>query len=275
MGPVIFYIHIARSKNQHVAPVLKMRPIFPFISKLFIFIVGIAAFASESVLTMAIVTAMHDAALSCKLTHHKQVVQVTWKKITLNSIENVASFSRFGAKISKPFQDHVQFLEHGLHKSSLLIKGVRRDNEACYKCTFYSFSDEAISSTACLKVEERKEPVTEVRKALSRDDRILHTLSCSDGASKFLGHMHNDSPVGSSVGRFDPSSDLSVSVIKASVVDDRNLICVVHPPPEVKGKDVSMVKGEPQMMFLSNRNGRLSPTLGFVILVTGLGIYNS
>ncbi|KAJ8247240.1 hypothetical protein COCON_G00234350 [Conger conger] len=275
MGPVIFYIHIARSKNQHVAPVLKMRPIFPFISKLFIFIVGIAAFASESVLTMAIVTAMHDAALSCKLTHHEQIIEVTWEKITLNSTENVASFSRFGAKISKPFQDNVQFLEHGLHKSSLLIKGMRRDHKACYKCTFYSFSDEAISSTACLKVEEHKEPVTEVNETFSRDDRILHTLSCFDGASKHEGHMHNDSPVGSSVGRFDPSSDHSVSVIKASVADDKNLICVVHPPPEVKGKDVSMVKGKPQTMFISNRSGRLSPTVGLVILVTALGIYNS
>uniref|UniRef100_A0A0E9X4Y7 Ig-like domain-containing protein n=1 Tax=Anguilla anguilla TaxID=7936 RepID=A0A0E9X4Y7_ANGAN len=252
--------------------------IFPSTRKCCILIVGIIAFATESVVTMAVVTATHghDAALSCKLMHHKKVVQVTWKKITPNSSENVATYSRFGAIIAKPFQEQVRFLEAGLHKSSLLIKGIGDDYEACYSCIFYSYPKGVVSSTACLKVYELNELVTEVREMISRDDHILHALTCFDSrALNVLGHADNDDHVESSVGRIDPSSEFSVSVIKASLVDGRGMTCVVRPPPMAKRKDVSTIKGEPRVQFLHNRNRRLSPTLGFMIFVTGLGIYSA
>lgn len=87
--------------------------------------------------------------------------------------------------------------------------------------------------------------MTEVRETFSRDNHILHTLTCSDRhASIFSGNVDNGNPLGSSVGRFDPSSDFSESVIKASVRDGTDLTCVVRHPPVLKREGLSMLKGE-------------------------------
>ncbi|KAJ8396404.1 hypothetical protein AAFF_G00019810 [Aldrovandia affinis] len=248
-----------------------------FTKKMFVLIFGITAF--ESVLATPIGTTMrgHDATLSCELTDHKKVLQVTWQKITSNSTVNVATYSeRFGAKIMHNFRKHVQLREDGLQKSSLLIRGVRRDHEACYSCLFNTYPDGAISSTACLKeVFELYDPLTEVTEMMSSDHRILHVLTCS-----FTSRRDNDDALEGAMRLFNSGPEGTVSVIQASVRGGSQfhkttglISCVVSPSPLAKRKDISKTMGEIQMSY-SNRNGRLLPTLGtFVIFMSGLGIH--
>ncbi|KAJ8351511.1 hypothetical protein SKAU_G00229870 [Synaphobranchus kaupii] len=120
---------------------------------------------------------------------------------------------------------------------------------------------------------ELSEPVTEVRETISRDNGILQALNCSFGhrRASHVPKADNGVPAESSVRR---GSEINVPVIKASVMNGHDLTCVARPPPVAKRKEVPTVTGEPRVMFLSNRNGRLSPTLSFVIFVTGLGMYN-
>ncbi|KAJ8246627.1 hypothetical protein GJAV_G00253620 [Gymnothorax javanicus] len=228
-------------------------------------IVGIVAFASE--------THSHDAALSCKLRHRKDVVLVTWKKITSSSTQNVATYSeRFGATIMDPFQ--VKFLKAGLHDSVLQIRGVGRESEACYMCIFSTFPKGTVQSTVCLKAHELNKPVTEHREVKTRDGHIIHRLSCSERhVWDIPRHKKNDDPVEHAVGHFDSSSESTVSVIKATVLDNQVLTCVVHPSPVEKVKNMSMLKGEPRV-FLSNENGGLSLKPSLVIFGLGLSVCN-
>ncbi|KAJ8358452.1 hypothetical protein AAFF_G00438720 [Aldrovandia affinis] len=207
-----------------------------FTNKLFVLIVGITTFGSF------LTTRGHDATLSCEFTDHKKVLQVTWQKITSNSTVNVATYSeRFGAKIMDPFRKHVQ-LREGLQKSSLLIRGVRRDHEACYRCLFNTYPDGAISSTACLKeVFELYDPMTEVTEMMSSDHRILHALTCS-----FTDRRDNDDPLEGAMRLVNSGPEGTVSVIQASVRSDSQfhkttglMSCVVSPPPPPKRNDVS------------------------------------
>ncbi|KAG7463382.1 hypothetical protein MATL_G00175970 [Megalops atlanticus] len=144
-----------------------------------IFTFGITAVVStESVRTKQIVTATlgHNVILSCELTDPKTVMQVTWQKMTSNSVQNVATYSkRFGAKVKHPFRKHVQ-LEDGVQKSSLLIRGVSRDHESCYKCLFNTYPEGAVSGTTCLKVygafqESRVEPYREFQESIAEPYR--------------------------------------------------------------------------------------------------------
>ncbi|KAJ8343147.1 hypothetical protein AAFF_G00245420 [Aldrovandia affinis] len=173
-----------------------------------------------------------------------------------------------------PFRKHVQ-LREGLQKSSLLIRGVRRDHEA-YRCLFNTYPDGAISSTACLKeVFELYDPMTEVTEMMSSDYRILHVLTCS-----FTDRRDNDDALEGAMRLVNSGPEGTVSVIQASVKSGSQfhkttglISCVVSPPPLAKRNDVSTTMGEIPMSC-SNRNGRLLPTLGtFVIFVSRLGIH--
>ncbi|KAJ8392389.1 hypothetical protein AAFF_G00075140 [Aldrovandia affinis] len=140
-----------------------------------------------------------------------------------------------------PFRKHVQ-LREGLQNSSLLIRGVRRDHEACYKCLFNTYPDGAISSTACLKeVFELYDPMTEVTEMMSSDHRILHALTCS-----FTDRRDNDDPLEGAMRLDNSGPEGTVSVIQASVRSGSQfhkttglMSCFVSPPPPPKRNDVS------------------------------------
>uniref|UniRef100_A0A8C9RTQ0 Ig-like domain-containing protein n=1 Tax=Scleropages formosus TaxID=113540 RepID=A0A8C9RTQ0_SCLFO len=119
--------------------------------------------------------------LSCELTTPKDVLQVTWQRVTEGRTENMATYSkRYGMKITDPFRDHVHFREAELQECSIAIEGVKKEDESCYKCLFNAFPDGAISGTTCLKVYELHEPMLEVRQTVVQDDGLqVHALSCS------------------------------------------------------------------------------------------------
>ncbi|MBN3296766.1 OX2G protein, partial [Amia calva] len=123
------------------------------------------AASSELVRTQRIVrAALGEAAnLTCELTEPKDVLQVTWQRQNRQSAINIATYNtRFGAKISDSYREHVSFSQVGLQKCSIAIRGVTREDEVCYNCLFNSYPDGAIRGMTCLSVYELYEPIFEV-----------------------------------------------------------------------------------------------------------------
>ncbi|XP_028972341.2 OX-2 membrane glycoprotein-like isoform X1 [Esox lucius] len=130
---------------------------------------------------VVIVTLGGDAQFSCRLMEPRDVLQVTWQKETPGGNENVASYNkRFGPKVNPPFNMKVLFLNVGLQNCSVIIRGVSREDESCYKCLFNIYPDGAISGRTCLQVNELYGPtllVTQINDTLPLFSGL--TLSCS------------------------------------------------------------------------------------------------
>ncbi|XP_034145478.1 OX-2 membrane glycoprotein-like isoform X3 [Esox lucius] len=108
---------------------------------------------------VVIVTLGGDAQFSCRLMEPRDVLQVTWQKETPGGNENVASYNkRFGPKVNPPFNMKVLFLNVGLQNCSVIIRGVSREDESCYKCLFNIYPDGAISGRTCLQVNGSTPP---------------------------------------------------------------------------------------------------------------------
>ncbi|XP_055764318.1 nectin-4-like isoform X2 [Salvelinus fontinalis] len=133
---------------------------------------------SQLVRTQHVVTATlgEDAHLSCRLMKPKDVLQVTWQKVTPGATENVATYNtRFGPVVNPPFQRNVEFEDEGLQNCSIVIRGVSRGDESCYKCLFNAYPDGAISGRTCLHINELYGPSL----VITQTNNSHTTLSCS------------------------------------------------------------------------------------------------
>ncbi|CAB1327508.1 unnamed protein product, partial [Coregonus sp. 'balchen'] len=133
---------------------------------------------SQLVRTQQVVTATlgEDAHFSCRLMRPKDVLQVTWQKVTPGAIENVATYNkRFGPVVNPPFKGKVEFEDEGLQNCSIIIRGVSRGDESCYKCLFNAYPDGAISGRTCLRVNELYGPSL----LITQTNNSHTTLSCS------------------------------------------------------------------------------------------------
>ncbi|XP_045554160.1 OX-2 membrane glycoprotein [Salmo salar] len=132
---------------------------------------------SHLVRTQQVVTATlgEDAVLTCELMTPKDVRQVTWQKVTTETNENVATYSKRGPDVNLPFQGKVEFEDEGLQNCSIVIRGVSRGDESCYKCLFNTFPDGPISGTTCLHVNELYGPSL----LITQTNNSHTTLSCS------------------------------------------------------------------------------------------------
>ncbi|XP_045554147.1 uncharacterized protein isoform X2 [Salmo salar] len=132
---------------------------------------------SHLVRTQQVVTATlgEDAVLNCELMTPKDVRQVTWQKVTTGTNENVASYSKHGPNVNLPFKGKVEFEDEGLQNCSIVIRGVSRGDECCYKCLFNTFPEGAISGRTCLKVHELYGPSL----LITQTNNSHTTLSCS------------------------------------------------------------------------------------------------
>uniref|UniRef100_A0A674BRH4 Ig-like domain-containing protein n=1 Tax=Salmo trutta TaxID=8032 RepID=A0A674BRH4_SALTR len=129
------------------------------------------------VLSSQVVTATlgEDAVLNCELMKPKDVRQVTWQKETTGANENVATYSKRGPNVNLPFQGKVEFEDEGLQNCSIVIRGVSRGDESCYKCLFNTFPDGPISGRTCLQVNELYGPSL----LITQTNNSHTTLSCS------------------------------------------------------------------------------------------------
>ncbi|XP_069035172.1 OX-2 membrane glycoprotein-like isoform X2 [Lepisosteus oculatus] len=148
---------------------------------LFWFSAVAATGSSELVRTQRIVSAVlgEDVSFCCELTQPKDVLQVTWQKLTAHKPENIATYNkRSGARIINSLSGRLGFLQTGLQKCSVAIKGVTKKDETCYSCLFNSFPEGAIAGKTCLSVYEIYEPRFEVR-TLEADAGEILSLTCS------------------------------------------------------------------------------------------------
>ncbi|XP_036807297.1 OX-2 membrane glycoprotein-like [Oncorhynchus mykiss] len=132
---------------------------------------------SQLVKTQKVVTATlgEDAVLTCELMTPKDVRQVTWQKETPGPKENVATYSKRGPDVNVRFKGKVEFEDEGLQNCSIVIRGVSRGDESCYKCLFNTFPEGAISGTTCLHVNELYGPSL----LITQTNNSHTTLSCS------------------------------------------------------------------------------------------------
>lgn len=98
-----------------------------------------------------------EACLSCQLTQHKEVLQVTWQKLSPEGEKNVATSTKyFGRQVNRGFRDKVEFKDAGLQNSSIVIRNVTEQDEGCYACLFNSNPEGALTGRTCLKVYGEK-----------------------------------------------------------------------------------------------------------------------
>ncbi|XP_042174111.1 nectin-4 isoform X1 [Oncorhynchus tshawytscha] len=146
-------------------------------NSLFILLISLHTGLSQLVRTQQVVTATlgEDAVLICELMKPKDVRQVTWQKETTGVNENVATYSKRGPHVNPPFQRKVEFEDEGLQNCSIVIRGVSRGDESCYKCLFNTFPDGPISGRTCLQVNELYGPSL----LITQTNNSHTTLSCS------------------------------------------------------------------------------------------------
>ncbi|TMS11561.1 OX-2 membrane glycoprotein [Larimichthys crocea] len=117
-----------------------------------------------------------EACLSCQLTQHKEVLQVTWQKLSPEGEKNVATSTKyFGRQVNRGFRDKVEFKDAGLQNSSIVIRNVTEQDEGCYHCLFNSNPEGALTGRTCLKVYELHELILHVE-SNSAEEAVV---SCS------------------------------------------------------------------------------------------------
>ncbi|CAI5689421.1 OX-2 membrane glycoprotein-like [Oreochromis aureus] len=117
-----------------------------------------------------------DAEFSCQLLETKDVLQVTWQKVSPVMEENVATYSKqFGQRVNDGFTHKFEFKYTGLQNCSIVIRKVTYEDEAYYHCLFNTYPEGSLTGRTCLQVYELHEPVVDVRQSNSEE----WVVSCS------------------------------------------------------------------------------------------------
>uniref|UniRef100_A0A3Q4GZQ7 Ig-like domain-containing protein n=1 Tax=Neolamprologus brichardi TaxID=32507 RepID=A0A3Q4GZQ7_NEOBR len=115
-----------------------------------------------------------DAEVSCQLLETKDVLQVTWQKISPDAETNVATYNKyFGQRVNDGFTEKFGFKYTGLQNCSIVIRNVTEQDEGCYRCLFNTYPEGAFTGRTCLQLHE---PVVDVRESNSTEEWVV---SCS------------------------------------------------------------------------------------------------
>ncbi|XP_031708001.1 OX-2 membrane glycoprotein-like [Anarrhichthys ocellatus] len=118
-----------------------------------------------------------NACLNCQLMQSKDVVQVTWQKISPEGKTDLATDNKhFGQKVNSGFQGRVAFKAAGLQNSSIVIRNVTDRDQGCYLCLFNTYPDGALTGRTCLQLYELHKAVLHVRESNSAEEVLV---SCS------------------------------------------------------------------------------------------------
>ncbi|XP_068575678.1 OX-2 membrane glycoprotein-like isoform X2 [Cebidichthys violaceus] len=101
--------------------------------------------------------------LNCQLMQSKDVVQVTWQKISPEGETDLATYNKdFGQKVNSGFQGRVEFKDAGLQNSSIVIRNVTDQDKGCYRCLFNTYPDGALTGRTCLQLYATGRPAPTV-----------------------------------------------------------------------------------------------------------------
>lgn len=89
----------------------------------------------------------------CNLTNPADVLQITWQKIQDSLPQNIGTYSsKYGEKILPPYIDRLYFKVIEPNSSSITIREVTFEDEACYKCLFNVFPYGSHGGQICLNI---------------------------------------------------------------------------------------------------------------------------
>ncbi|XP_042260572.1 butyrophilin-like protein 2 isoform X2 [Thunnus maccoyii] len=119
-----------------------------------------------------------DVHLSCQLMQSRDVLQVTWQKLSPEGKKNnLGSYNKyFGQKVNPGFQGKVEFKDAGLQNCSIVIRKVMEQDEGCYLCLFNTYPDGSLTGRTCLQLYELHEPILQIRESKSPEETVV---SCS------------------------------------------------------------------------------------------------
>ncbi|XP_044200707.1 uncharacterized protein LOC122976338 [Thunnus albacares] len=137
---------------------------------------GLTAVIQTQQIVMAAVG--EDVYLSCQLMQSRDVVQVTWQKLSPEGKnKNLGSYNKhFGQTLNPGFQGKVEFKDAGLQNCSIVIRKVMEQDEGCYLCLFNTFPDGYLTGKTCLQLYELHEPILQIRESKSPEETVV---SCS------------------------------------------------------------------------------------------------
>ncbi|XP_044200751.1 OX-2 membrane glycoprotein-like isoform X2 [Thunnus albacares] len=141
-----------------------------------VFTKGLTAVIQTQQTVMAAVG--EDVHLSCQLMESRDVLQVTWQKLSPEGKkENLAANNRYdGQTVNPGFQGKVEFKDAGLQNCSIVIRKVMEQDEGCYLCLFNTYPDGSLTGRTCLQLYELHEPILQIRESNSTGETVV---SCS------------------------------------------------------------------------------------------------
>ncbi|XP_038658120.1 nectin-4-like isoform X2 [Scyliorhinus canicula] len=93
-----------------------------------------------------------NVTFSCT-SHLEDILQVTWQKLNGQSEINIATFSgKFGRNVLESFIGRVAFTQSKRQVSTIVLSGVKFEDEGCYQCVFNSFKSGQKTVKTCLTV---------------------------------------------------------------------------------------------------------------------------
>ncbi|XP_051982848.1 OX-2 membrane glycoprotein-like [Xyrauchen texanus] len=118
-----------------------------------------------------------DASLSCTLPNASGVKQVTWQRVRADErAQTLATFSeRFQKHVDEQFVGKVIFTVASFNSTSIVIKNVTFEDEACYICSFKLYPVGPKRETMCLTVKGISKIIATLNAAPNSDVKI----SCS------------------------------------------------------------------------------------------------
>ncbi|XP_056287385.1 OX-2 membrane glycoprotein-like [Pseudoliparis swirei] len=154
---------------------MSQRAVLRFLCVVGVFLKGQTALIQSQPTVLA---ALGDSAfLNCRLTQSKDVVQVTWQKISPEGEKDLATSNKyFGQKVNPEFRERVEFEDVGLHSSSIVIRNLTHRDEGCYLCLFNTNPDGALTGRTCLQLYELHAASLHVRESNSAEEVVV---SCS------------------------------------------------------------------------------------------------
>ncbi|XP_067439966.1 OX-2 membrane glycoprotein-like [Thunnus thynnus] len=152
------------------------RAVLYFLFMVAVFAKGLTAVIQTQQTVVAAVG--EDVHLSCQLMQSRDVVQVTWQKISPDGKKkNLATYNKhFGQTVIPGFQGKVEFKDAGLQNCSIVIREVKDQDEGCYLCLFNTFPDGSLTGRTCLQLYELHEPILQIRESNSTEETVV---SCS------------------------------------------------------------------------------------------------
>uniref|UniRef100_A0A3P9D4R1 Immunoglobulin V-set domain-containing protein n=1 Tax=Maylandia zebra TaxID=106582 RepID=A0A3P9D4R1_9CICH len=157
MGEDVQTLALLLVESHESGAELKTRVIACFVSKCFCIFVVFPPLNEISTLQVALLSSVlikyNQTFERLSRLGTKDVLQVTWQKISHDVETNVATYSKYyGQRVNDGFTDKVEFKYTGLQNCSIVIRNVTEQDEGCYHCLFNTYPEGSLTGKPCLHV---------------------------------------------------------------------------------------------------------------------------